>query len=44
MSYRIQLEPWQDRHVTARDLPLPSLALPYGEHVSDRHDMDIVAI
>jgi hypothetical protein len=29
------LLPWQDRHVTAKDLPLPSLALPFGEHISD---------
>jgi hypothetical protein len=34
-----KLEPWQDRHVTERDLPLPSLALPFGEHISDRKEL-----
>jgi hypothetical protein len=30
-----KLEPWQGRHVTERDHDLPSLALPWKQHISD---------
>lgn len=29
------LEPWQHRYLTPADLPLPPLALAYGEHIDD---------